>query len=99
MKWDFYQCNCKLLTRTTTVVAYICFIQVNYYWILHASQVNNTSMDCRLKLTVIKLIQSKNVILEYLHLLIKIKSYHKCLWSTKYESNVSKPKMNGSVAK
>lgn len=56
-------------------------------------------MDCRLKLTVIKLIQSKNVILEYLHLLIKIKSYHKCLWSTKYESNVSKPKMNGSVAK
>jgi len=31
MKWDFYQCNCKLLATTATVVTYILFMQVNYY--------------------------------------------------------------------
>jgi len=50
-------------------------------------------MDCRLKLAVIKLIPSKTIMLEYLHLLIQIKLYHKCLGPTNYESNVIKPKM------
>lgn len=41
--------------------------------------VNNTIMGCRITLTVIKFIVSKNVMLEYLRLPIQTKLCHKWL--------------------